>query len=199
VIAKGERILVIGASAGGIAALTTLIGSFEVSWPVPVFITVHIGMKSNRLADILNWNCSLPVRFAEHDSGFRTGVYIAPADRHLIIGETRTFLSAGPKENHTRPAIDPMFRSAASHHGLRVIGVLLTGYLFDGMNGLHEIHKRGGTTIVQDPLDAEVPEMPRNALARLTPTYVLPLSKIRNAIAEQLELQEASIDWRRQP
>ena len=108
---KPERIIVIGASAGGIAALTTLIGSFEPSWPASVFITVHIGRNFSRLADILHWNASLPVRFAKHGSNFRAGVCLAPADRHLTIGETKTFLSAGPKENHTRPGIDPMFRS----------------------------------------------------------------------------------------
>src|SRR5262249_52921814 len=103
-------------------------------------------------------------------------------------GETSTFLSAGPKENHTRPAIDPMFRSAAANHGDRVIGVLLTGYLQDGMNGLYDIHRHGGCTIVQDPADAEVPEIPRNALRRVDPEYILPLSRIPNAISQQLEM-----------
>jgi len=101
-------------------------------------------------------------------------------------------LSAGPKENHTRPAIDPMFRSAARNHGRRVIGVLLTGYLNDGVNGLYEIQRLGGATIVQDPADAEVAEIPRNALARLQPDHVLPLGKITSAVSELLEMQQGS-------
>ena len=105
-------------------------------------------------------------------------------------------LSAGPAENHTRPAIDPMFRSAARNHGSSVIGVLLTGYLYDGMNGLYDIHKAGGTTIVQDPVDAEVPDIPRNALARLQPNYVLPLMEIPDAIAERLGIQQRSMERR---
>jgi two-component system, chemotaxis family, protein-glutamate methylesterase/glutaminase len=198
VTARGRRIIVIGASAGGIVALTGLIRKFEASWPVSVFITVHIGNARSRLADILNGASPMPVQFAEHGCAFGTGFYVAPPDRHLIVDDTKTFLTAGPKENHTRPAIDPMFRSAASHHGSRVIGVLLTGYLSDGMNGLYDIQEHGGTTIVQHPLDAQIPEMPMNALTRIKPTYVLPLAEIPNAIAEQLERKEASADWRRQ-
>jgi two-component system chemotaxis response regulator CheB len=127
------------------------------------------------------------VQFAEHGKLFSRGIYVAPPDRHLLIGATRTYLSAGPKENHTRPAIDPMFRSAAANHGARVIGVLLTGHLQDGMYGLYDIHHHGGRTIVQHPDDAEVPEIPLNALRQLSPDHLLPVSKIPNAIAQQLE------------
>ena len=144
------------------------------------------------MPDILNWNSGLPVGFAEHQKKIARGIYIAPPDRHLIVGNGTMLLSAGPKENHTRPAIDPMFRSAARSHGSNVIGVLLTGYLNDGVNGLYEIQRLGGTTIVQDPADAEVPEIPRNALARLQPDHVLPLGKITNAISERLETQQRS-------
>src|SRR5262249_16246238 len=142
---------------------------------------------------------SLPAKFAEHQRGFGKGIYIAPPDRHLLIGTTTTLLSAGPTENHARPAIDPMFRSAAIHHGARVIGVLLTGYLYDGMNGLYDIHRSGGTTIVQDPSDAEVSEIPRNAIARLRPDHVLSLMKIPNAIAEHLGGQQSRMEIRSRP
>ena len=148
------------------------------------------------MPDILNGISRLPAQFAEHQQNFERGIYIAPPDRHLIVGKTTTALSAGPTENHARPAIDPMFRSAARNHGSRVIGVLLTGYLYDGINGLYEIHRVGGTTIVQDPLDAEVPEIPRNALARLKPDRVLPLTQIPDAISEQLITERRSSDRR---
>jgi two-component system chemotaxis response regulator CheB len=182
-----NRIVVIGTSAGGVTALRRLIGSFQSDWPLSVFITIHTGNNRSVLPDILNRNSRLPVQFAEHDMPFGRGVYIAPPDHHLLIGTTSTFLSRGPKENHVRPAIDPMFRSAASQHNARVIGVLLTGHLYDGMNGLYDVHRHGGRTIVQDPSEAEAPEIPLNALRRLRPNYVLPLSQIPNAIAKELE------------
>jgi two-component system, chemotaxis family, protein-glutamate methylesterase/glutaminase len=154
---------------------------------VSVFITLHIGKNRSLMPDILNWDSRLHAAFAGHRKTFGRGIYIAPPDRHLIIGETTTSLHAGPKENHTRPAIDPMFRSAARHHGRNVIGLLLTGHLDDGANGLYEIHRCGGTTIVQDPTDAEVPDIPLNALGRLKPHYILPLADMPNAIARELK------------
>jgi two-component system chemotaxis response regulator CheB len=195
-VATADTIIVIGTSAGGVMALRKLIGTFDASWPVSVFITIHTGNNRNRMPDILNWNSRLPVGFAEHHKEFGRGIYLAPPDRHLIVGNGTMLLSAGPKENHTRPAIDPMFRSAARSHGSDVIGVLLTGYLYDGVNGLYEIQRLGGTTIVQDPADAEVPEIPRHALARLQPDHVLPLAKITKAISERLETQQRSIERR---
>jgi len=183
--------VVIGASAGGVSALRRLISQFEADWPVSVFITIHTGRNVNVMPDILYPVSPLPVRFAEHNRPYGRGVYVAPPDRHLIVGSTATLLSTGPKENHTRPAIDPMFRTAARHHGSRVIGVLLTGHLYDGMNGLYEIQQSGGTTIVQDPADAEVPESPRNALTRLQPEYVVPLDEIPNVIAQELQRKTA--------
>jgi len=198
-VANANTIVVIGTSAGGVAALRKLIARFEPSWPVSVFITIHTGKHRNWMPDILNWDSRLRVRFAEHQESFGSGIYMAPPDRHLIVGHTKTSLSPGPTENHTRPAIDPMFRSAARNHDGRVIGVLLTGYLYDGMNGLCEIHRLGGTTIVQDPVDAEVPEIPRYALARLQPDRVLPLAEIPNAISEQLGKEQGSSDRRSRP
>jgi two-component system, chemotaxis family, protein-glutamate methylesterase/glutaminase len=191
-----NRIVVIGASAGGVSALKSLINAFDPDWPVSVFVTLHSGSKSI-LPDILNWSAPILVQFAEHESAFNSGcVYVAPPDRHLLIGATTTLLSAGPKENHTRPAIDPMFRSAAYHHGTRVIGLLLTGYLHDGINGLHDIHSHGGCTIVQNPSDAQVPELPRNALRRLNPDYVLSITEMPKAIAEELS-QRSDVRVRR--
>ena len=148
------------------------------------------------MPDILNWDSRLPAAFAQHQTSYGRGIYIAPPDRHLIVGNGTVLLSTGPTENHARPAIDPMFRSAARSHGSDVIGVLLTGYLNDGVNGLYEIQRLGGTTIVQDPADAEVPEIPRNALARLQPDHVLPLAEITKAISERLQTQQRSAERR---
>lgn len=189
-VRAGNTIVAIGASAGGVTALRSLISRFDADWPVSVFITLHTGANRGTLPDILSWNSPFPVQFAEHGKPFSTAVYVAPPDRHLLIGATDTFLSGAPTVNHSRPSIDPMFRSAAANHDGRVIGVLLTGYLQDGVNGLYDIHRHGGRTIVQDPADAVVPELPLNALRRLSPDYILPVSKIPYAIAQQLEITE---------
>jgi two-component system, chemotaxis family, protein-glutamate methylesterase/glutaminase len=181
-----DNIVVIGASAGGVRALSKLLARFEVDWPVSVFITLHTGKNRSLMPDILNKYSPLLATFAEHQKTFGRGIYFAPPDRHLIIGHRSTFLSPGPTENHSRPAIDPMFRSAAQHHGPNVIGVLLTGYLFDGVHGLYQVQQYGGTTIVQDPTDAEIPEIPRNALSRLKPDYVAPLADIPDVIEQRL-------------
>jgi two-component system chemotaxis response regulator CheB len=166
-----------------------LIARFGAHWPVSVFVTIHTGSHQNLMPVLLNWHASLPAEFAEHRKEFGRRIYVAPPDRHLFIGEKAMFLSAGPKENHARPAIDPMFRSAAQHHGANVIGVLLTGRLNDGANGIYEIQKFGGTTIVQDPADAEVSDIPLNALRLLRPDHVLPLVDIPDAIAATLTRQ----------
>jgi two-component system, chemotaxis family, protein-glutamate methylesterase/glutaminase len=193
VMGKASTIVAIGTSAGGVSALRQLVLHFGHDWPMSVFVTIHTGRSPNHLPDLLAWASPLPVRFARDGDTIAKGIYIAPPDRHLIIGVGKTFLSAGPRENYARPAIDPMFRSAAEHHGGDVIGILLTGYLHDGASGLYEIHRAGGRTIVQDPRDAEVPEIPLHALDRLVPDHVLPLSKIPSAISQELQRRGAGL------
>ena len=153
-----------------------------------MFITLHIGRNRTQLPAILNFFSKLPVQLASHGECFRRGIYIAPPDRHLL-SNGKTLLSEGPKENYCRPAIDPMFRSAAQSYGPNVTGVLLTGRLYDGMNGLFEIHRAGGCTIVQDPNDAEIPEIPLNAISRVQPDYILPLSEIPHGIARCIDVE----------
>ncbi len=165
-----------------------LVSQFDEKWPVAVFITIHMGRGGGELARILNGISPLQVSYAAHNEEFGRGIYLAPPDRHLIIGKERLLLSEGPRENYARPAIDPMFRSAAKNHGRRVIGVLLTGYLYDGAAGLLEIQAAGGRTIIQHPTDARVPEIPLNALRRLTPDYMIPLSQIPATIAQELQV-----------
>src|SRR5690242_20847295 len=100
-VRTANTIVVIGASAGGPTVLKSLISRFEPDWRVAVFITLHTGKNRSPLPDVLSWDSVLPVQFAEHDKSFSTGVYVAPPDRHLLIGATNTFLSAGPKENRS--------------------------------------------------------------------------------------------------
>src|SRR5262249_47324814 len=106
-VATPNAIVVIGTSAGGVAALSDLLAGFEAHWDVSVFITIHTG-RTSTMQDILTWHSTLPVWRAEHQKRFARGVYVAPPDRHLLIDENTISLSAGPKENYVRPAIDPM-------------------------------------------------------------------------------------------
>jgi two-component system chemotaxis response regulator CheB len=156
----------------------SLLPEFDPVWPAAYFITLHTGPRS-LLPQVLQPSCVLPVKHAEHQEPIRIGtVYVAPSDHHLEIGTNDIQLSRGPKENWCRPAIDPMFRSAALAHGRSVIGVLMTGLLYDGANGLAVIQGCGGRTIVQDPDDAAAHEMPTAALRRLAPHYIVPLHEI---------------------
>ena len=176
-------VVVIGCSHGGVAALRALVHAFDPGWPASIFITMHIGRRDSCLPQVLSRSCPMPVFHARDRVMIEPGrVYIAPPDRHLCVESIYMRLSHGPRENWTRPAIDPMFRSAVATHGRCVVGVLLTGEMYDGVNGLHEIHRRGGCTIVQDPADAVAPDMPRNAMRRMKPDHVLPLQAIPHAI-----------------
>ena len=160
----------------------SLLPSLNPLWPAAFLITLHTGPKSI-LPQVLQRCCALPVRYAEQQEPIKLGtVYVAPPDHHLEVGRERLELSRGPKENWCRPAIDPMFRSAAAAHGASVIGVLMTGLLYDGANGLVVVQKYGGQTIVQDPHDATAHEMPTAALQRFAPHYVVPLREIASVI-----------------
>jgi two-component system, chemotaxis family, protein-glutamate methylesterase/glutaminase len=175
-----KDIIVVGASAGGIEALRMLVGALPKELPASVFVVLHMSPEApSMLADILNRFGRLPAANAEDGERIRRGrIYVAPPDRHLLVepGVVRT--THGPKENRFRPAVDPLFRSAAQTYGPRVIGVILTGYLDDGTAGLWTVKQLGGTTVVQDPNDAIVPFMPQNALAHVKVDYCLPLEQI---------------------
>jgi two-component system chemotaxis response regulator CheB len=119
------------------------------------------------------------VSYAQDHAPIEPGkVYFAPPDRHLIVEEGRLRLGRGPRENHARPAIDTLFRSAAEVYGALVTGVVLTGYLTDGTAGLWEVKRRGGIAIVQDPEEAEVPSMPESARRHVAVDYCLKLREI---------------------
>jgi two-component system chemotaxis response regulator CheB len=175
-----KDIIVVGASAGGIEALRALVGGLPEDLAAAVFVVLHTSPESpGMLADILDRFGKLPATNAQDGERIRPGrIYVAPPDRHLLVepGVVRT--TRGPKENRFRPAVDPLFRSAAQTYGPRVIGVILTGYLDDGTAGLWTVKKLGGTAVVQHPEDALVPFMPQNALAHVKVDYCLPLDEI---------------------
>lgn len=175
--------IVIGASAGGVRALLRLIGGLPRDLPAAVLIVQHVGRQPSILPQLLARNTAMAVRHGVSGMRLQHGhVYVAPPDRHMLVVDESLRLTSGPRENMARPAIDPLFRSAAVALGARVIGVLLTGHLDDGTAGLLAIHRAGGVTIVQDPDDAEAPGMPRNALAYVDVDHRLPLAQIPDTL-----------------
>jgi two-component system, chemotaxis family, protein-glutamate methylesterase/glutaminase len=175
-----KDIIVVGASAGGFEALRVLVGKLPADFPASLFVVLHTSPESPAmLADILGRSGPLPAVNAQDRDRIRPGtIYVAPPDRHLLIEPNVVRLTRGPKENRFRPAIDPLFRSAAQTYGPRVVGVILTGYLDDGTAGLWAVKQLGGTAVVQDPADALVPFMPRSAVTHVKVDYCLPLEEI---------------------
>jgi two-component system chemotaxis response regulator CheB len=180
-----RNIVVIGASAGGVEAITSLAKDLPADIPASLFVVSHLlPESSNHLVDALNTTGPLPAKSAEDGEDIRTGViYVAPPDRHLLVKRDCVRVTRGPRENRWRPAIDPLFRSAAVAYGPRVLGVVLTGMLDDGTAGLLAIKRCGGLALVQDPEEAPFPEMPHTALANVAVDHKLPIRELAAAIA----------------
>lgn len=179
-------IVVIGASAGGIQALTTLVVGLPRDFPASLLVVVHTPPYAiSRLPEILSRAGPLPATHAQQGEVIEPGhIYIAPPDRHLLVRTGWIELSRGPRENHARPAIDPLFRTAARVYGPRVIGIVLSGALYDGSMGLLAIKTRGGMAIVQDPQEAIVDSMPRRAIERTAADHVLPVAEIATTLTD---------------
>jgi two-component system, chemotaxis family, protein-glutamate methylesterase/glutaminase len=173
-------IIVMGASAGGLSALSRITKQIPENLNATVFIVWHVSPHStSMLPEILSRAGKLEVKHPADGESIKPGkIYVAPPDHHLLLEASRIRLAKGPKENRFRPAIDPLFRSAAYAYGARVIGVVLTGALDDGTAGLWSIKDRGGIAIVQDPAEAEQPSMPSSALNNVEVDYCLPISEI---------------------
>jgi two-component system chemotaxis response regulator CheB len=175
-----KDIIVIGGSAGAVEVLKTLVEALPSDLGAAVLAVVHIPPSSpGRLPEILQRRSALPVAWAVDGQPIETGrVYIAPSDQHLVVELGRVRLTRAPRENHSRPAIDPLFRSAALVYGPRVIGVILSGRLDDGTAGLWAVREQGGTSVVQDPDEAVHPDMPRNALEYTVADHVVPAGQL---------------------
>ncbi len=181
-----RRIIVIGASAGGFEAFKTIVKNLPPDFNASIFIVWHMSPDIRGvLPTVLNKQNSIYTAHAYNEESIQPNrIYIAPPDHHLLIEEGRVRVTHGPKENRFRPAIDPLFRSAAYAYGNRVIGVILSGALDDGTAGLWRIKYSGGITIVQDPKDAEVPSMPQNALREVKVDYCVPVTDIAGLLVK---------------
>jgi len=180
-------IVVVGASAGGVEALQEMAAGFPADLPAAVCVVLHIGKGlggQSLLPEILTRAGPLPAQHVMDREEIRHGrIYIARPNRHLTIEAGHLRSIDGPKENLARPAVNPLFRTAAATYGPQVIGVILTGLLDDGTAGLAEIKRKGGLVVVQNPNTALFPSMPLNALRYSDPDYVLDLPEIPSVVA----------------
>ncbi len=179
----GHDVVVVGASAGGVDALRAMAAQLPGDLPAAVLVVLHVHAGPSALPDILRRAGPLPAAHAVDRERIAPGlILVAPPDHHMLVAHDRVRVTRGPKENGHRPAIDPLFRSAAATLGNRVIGVVLSGMLDDGADGLAAVKAAGGVAIVQDPEDATFPSMPRSALAAVEADEVVPLRLLGSAI-----------------
>jgi two-component system, chemotaxis family, protein-glutamate methylesterase/glutaminase len=179
-------IVVIGGSAGSLEPLRMILGGLPPDFTGSVFVVVHLSPEFPSMLDELasRWG-PLPASFPpDYEAILPRRIYLAPPDRHLLIEQGRIRLDRGPRENRHRPAIDPLFRSAARVYGSRVVGILLSGLRDDGSAGLYAVKQRGGIAVVQDPEDAVWREMPDRALKYARPQFVLQPRDIASKIVE---------------
>ncbi len=183
---SNRDIIVIGGSSGATGPLKDILGRLPSDLPAAVFIVLHIPARGiGILHTVLAAAGKLPVREAENGMKIENGhVYLAAPDHHLLLVDGHMMLGRGPRENMVRPAIDPLFRSAALHYGPRVIGVVLSGLLSDGAAGLSAVKRGGGLALVQDPSDAIADEMPRRALETTTADLCVPGPQIGDVLSD---------------
>lgn len=171
--------IVIGASSGGVSALLELVAALPPDLPAIVGVVLHVGGQQSILPELMNGRGPLRAVHPQDGDPLVPGfIYVAPPDCHMLFTPNRVQLNHGPKENHARPAVDPLFRTTALHWRDRTIGVVLTGDLDDGTAGLAAIKACGGTAIVQDPATAFEPSMPANAMANVDVDSCLALDRI---------------------
>jgi len=184
-LSAGPPVVAVGTSAGGISVLRDVLCDVPRDLGAAVLVVMHIPpVRRSQLVPIFARVSAVPVAEAVNGARFLAGVvYVAPPDHHLLVGRHRLHLSTAPREKAARPAIDPLFRSAARHHGPRAVGVVLSGMLDDGSAGLLAIRDAGGITIVQDPADAAFSEMPRSAMTLVGPDHVVPAAQLAEVIA----------------
>jgi two-component system chemotaxis response regulator CheB len=181
--------IAIGASAGGVSALLELVAALPPGLPAIVGVVLHVGSQASIVPELLTSRGPLRAAHPHQGQALVPGaIYFAPPDQHMLFTPDGVQLLRGPRENHARPAVDPLFRSVAVHWRDRAIGVVLTGNLDDGTAGLAAIKGCGGTAIVQDPATAIQPSMPASAMASVAVDHCLPLAGIAPVLVRQVAL-----------
>lgn len=182
-------IITIGTSAGGIEALQQILPALPSDLPAAIFIVIHIAARSDGfLPQILGRTSTLPVSHAKDGERVEAGhIYLAPPDFHLLLSDGRIRLSAGPKVNSHRPAIDPLFFSAAAAFSKNAIGVILTGTLDDGTMGLWEIKNHGGIAVVQNPETALYADMPLSAVQHVAVDHIVKLEQMADVLSSLVD------------
>ena len=189
-----RRIVVAGASAGGVRALQELAAQLGPGFPAPVLAVQHIGSHASILPSLVMRTSGMPASHAADGEEPKAGhLHLAPPDHHIVVQGGRIRLLHGPKENHARPAIDPLFRSAAAEYGSGAIGVILTGLLDDGTAGLQAIKRGGGVAVVQHPSDAQEPSMPSSAMRFVDVDHAVPLAEIGALLKRLLGEERPSV------
>jgi two-component system chemotaxis response regulator CheB len=192
-ITIGQRpyyVVCIGASAGGLNAVSELVSHLPSSLHAAVFVVLHLFKSSigEILAEKIRKSTALPCGIAKHGETIKPGhIYMAPPDAHMLVKNDKIIIGRGPQENRFRPSIDVLFRSAAAHYGERTIGVVLTGYLNDGTAGMEAIRQSGGHCIVQDPNEAEYPDMPLSVLENMQVDHSVSLREIGKVIVDTID------------
>jgi len=184
-----RHLVVIGASAGGLDALRQLVAALPRDFPAPIAIVLHTAaMSPGVLHEILSRSGPLPAVKVRASERLQNGhIYVAAPDFHLLVEPGVVRATKGPHENRFRPAIDPLFRSAAQVYGPSTVGVILSGNLDDGTAGLWAIKQLGGVAVVQDPADAPFPSMPQSAIDHVQADYVVPLAAIPTVLSNVVE------------
>lgn len=179
------RLIVIGGSAGSLSMVLRILPYLNVTLHIPVVTVFHRKSDDTTLMDVLSSRTGFKVREIEDKADILPNVfYIAPADYHVLIEKDHSFtLDDSEKVNYSRPSIDVTFESAADVYGANLTCILLSGANADGVNGLKVARQKGSSIIIQDPASAEVPYMPQQALAQLTPDYILRPDNIQQMIA----------------
>jgi two-component system, chemotaxis family, protein-glutamate methylesterase/glutaminase len=186
---ESNFIITVGASAGGTLVLPALLKQLHPDQNISVFIVVHMGKKTaaEMFVKRVQKTTALTCKLAKNGESIKKGfVYVAQPDHHLLIKKNKILLGKGPMENRYRPSIDSLFRSAAAEHDHRVIGIILSGMLEDGVSGILAIKRSGGTCIIQDPNEAQYPDMPKAAISNVKADYIIPVSEMGEAISQTI-------------
>ena len=193
-------IVLIGASAGGVEAISAIVAGFPRDLRAAVLIVLHVSRGRSVLPEILTRAGRLPATHPNDGERIQYGrIYVAPPDHHMTIEGDAVRITHGPSENGVRPAVDPLFRSAARAFGNRVVAIVATGSLDDGTAGMAAVKEAGGIAIVQDPDSAFAPSMPRSVMNAMAVDHVLPIGEIAPMVVALVREQAEAVSGRGGP